>query len=65
MSIPDRIDELIGKHGSYRAVARVLKMDHAYLLRLHYGEKDNPSVNTLRKLGLRRVVTYERNVEAK
>jgi AraC-like DNA-binding protein len=57
-SIPDRIDELIGKHGSLRAVARALKMDPAYLLRLHYGEKDNPSAATLRKLRLRRIVQY-------
>ena len=58
MTIPERIDTLIAKHGSLRAAARVLKMTAAYLSRLHRGEKTNPSEKTLRKLGLRKVVHY-------
>ena len=54
-----RIDELVARHGSLRAAARVLQMDHVYLYRLRNGEKENPSDEMLRKLGLRRVVTYE------
>ena len=53
-----RIDELAAKHGSLRAAARVLQVDHAYLSRLRSGEKDDPGESVLRKLGLLRVVTY-------
>ena len=51
---------LIAKHGSVRAAARALNMDHAYLYRLKMGEKLNPSKEILRKLGLRKVIYYER-----
>ncbi len=54
-----RIWELTDRHISMRAAARVLKVDHAYLSRLATGEKDNPSDALLRKLGLRRIVTYK------
>ena len=54
-----RIWELVDRHISMRATARVLKVDHAYLSRLASGEKENPSDALLRKLGLRRVVTYK------
>jgi hypothetical protein len=54
-----RIWELVDRHISMRATARVLKVDHAYLSRLATGEKDNPSDALLRKLGIRRIVTYE------
>lgn len=52
-----RIAELVDKHGSFRAAARVLRVDHAYLHCLCFGKKDNPSDALLRKLGLRRDVT--------
>lgn len=45
-------EELIAKHGSLRAAARALRIDHAYLRRLATGEKENPSAVTLKKLGL-------------
>lgn len=48
------IDDLIGKHGSLRAVARECALDVGYLSCLHRGEKDNPSDATLEALGLRR-----------
>lgn len=55
-----RIKELVKHHGSIRKLGRVLEVDHAYLYRLSTGEKDDPGPELLRKLKLRRVVTYER-----
>jgi len=52
------IGELVDKHGSVRAAARVLGIDHAYLYRLKVGEKTDPSDALLKKLKLRRVVSY-------
>ena len=53
-----RIQELAKKHGSLRAAARVLEIDAGYLSRLQGGSKLEPSDGVLRKLGLKRVVTY-------
>lgn len=61
MTLAKRLAELVLRHGSLRAVGRVLKIDHAYLSRLYHGEKKAPSAAVLKKLGLRRVVAYERN----
>lgn len=58
--LQQRITELATHHGSIRAAARVLMVDHTYLYRLSTGEKDNPDDDLLRKLKLRRVVAYER-----
>jgi hypothetical protein len=55
-----RIADLVLKHDGLNAAARVLKVDAGYLSRLASGEKDNPGDDLLRKLKLRRVVTYER-----
>ena len=60
MTLQDRIDELVAQHGSLRAVARVTEIDAGYLSRLRSGEKVNPEKDKLRRLGLRRVVAYER-----
>lgn len=60
MTLRERIIELGVKHGSVRAAARVLGVDHAYLHRLAKGEKTAPSKAMQRKLGVRAVVTYER-----
>jgi len=69
MTLQDRIDELVAQHGSLRAVARVTEIDVGYLSRLRTGQKANPEKDKLRRLGLRRVVTFERiklpNVRAK
>ena len=54
------VEALVAKHGSVRAAARVLEVDHAYLYRLRTGEKRDPGETLLRRLGLRRVVSYER-----
>lgn len=59
MTLQERIDELVAQHGSLRAVARVTDIDVGYLSRLRAGEKANPEKDKLRRLGLRRVVSYE------
>jgi len=59
MTIQDRINELVAQHGSLRAVARVTEIDVGYLSRLRSGEKANPEKDKLRRLGLRRVVSFE------
>jgi hypothetical protein len=59
-TIPLRVQELIGQHGGLRPAARVLGMTPQYLLRLQNGEKDNPSPAILKKLGLKRFVSYVR-----
>jgi hypothetical protein len=65
VGLPDllgaRIRELEAKHGGLRAAGMALNCDAAYLLRLRDGEKRNPSADMLRKLGLKKVVTYVRN----
>ena len=58
--LQQRVKELAVHHGSIRAAARVLMVDHTYLYRLSNGEKDDPSDDLLRKMKLRRVVSYER-----
>lgn len=58
MTLQERIKQLIAMHGSLRATARVLQCDSGYLSRLQSGEKDNPDELLLRRMGLRRVVTY-------
>lgn len=58
--LQERVKELAEHHGSIRAAARVLMVDHAYLYRLSTGEKDDPGDDLLRKLKLRRVVAYVR-----
>lgn len=59
MTLQERINELVQQHGSLRAVARVTEIDVGYLSRLRSGEKARPEVDKLRRLGLRRVVSYE------
>ena len=61
MTLPERIRELVQRHGSLRAAAAVLRCDHAYLCRMQHGEKSEPSKEFLRKLGLRKIVIYERS----
>jgi hypothetical protein len=60
MTLAERITELIEQHGSLRAAARVLDCDAGYLSRLQSGEKDSPEDWLLRRMKLRRVVSYER-----
>lgn len=69
MTLTERIEQLVAQHGSLRAVSRVTEIDAGYLSRLRSGEKVNPEKDKLRRLGLRRVVSYEMlktpNVRAK
>lgn len=59
MTLQERIAQLVAKHGSLRAVARATEIDVGYLSRLCSGEKASPKSDTLHRLGLRRVVSYE------
>ena len=63
MTIQERINELVWQHGSLRAVARVTEIDVGYLSRLRTGQKENLDDKKLRRLGLRRVVIFERLVQ--
>lgn len=55
-----RIEEIEGLYDGLRGAARVLRCDPGYLLRLKRGEKVNPSPKLLRKLGMKRKVSYVR-----
>jgi AraC-like DNA-binding protein len=59
MTLAERIDELVAQHGSLRALARVMECSPPYICRLRAGVTANPGPAVLRKLGLRRVVSYE------
>lgn len=59
MTLPERVAELVEKHGSVRAAARVLQIDAGYLCRLGTGEKTQPSKMILKRMGLRRIDVYE------
>jgi len=59
MTLHDRIEQLVQQHGSLRALARVMECSPAYICRLRNGVTKNPGPAVLRKLGLRRVVSYE------
>ena len=48
----------IARFGSLRQAARALMISPSYLFRLSTGEKTNPSVATLRKLGIDQLVRY-------
>ena len=56
--LQERIAEKVKQHGSFRAAGAVLGFDHTYLYRLAKGRVSEPGDALLRKLGLRRVVTY-------
>ena len=60
MTLAERIDELVMQHGSLRALARVMECSPPYICRLRSGVTKNPGPAVLRKLGLRRVVKFER-----
>lgn len=55
-----RIQELAKQHGGLRKAARALELDAPYLSRLQGGSKTEPEEDVLKKLDLRRVVTYIR-----
>jgi hypothetical protein len=57
--VKQRVQDLAKQHGSLRAAARAVGVDHVYLWRLARGHKCVPSDAVLRKLGLRRHVWFE------
>ena len=57
VTLPQRIQQLIERHGSLRATGRALRIDPGYLLRLKTCEKYHPSMKTLRKLHLAKAIT--------
>lgn len=54
------VRRICDEHGGLRAAARAIGLSAPYLLRLRDGEHPNPSDVTLKKLGIRREVTYVR-----
>jgi len=59
MDIQTAVKAIVAKHGGVRPAARAIGVNYAYLSRLQTGEKSNPTAAVLRKLGLRKVVSYE------
>lgn len=53
-----RVEAVVKHFGSLRIAGRALRINYAYLARLRSGEKVNPTAAVLKKLGLRKVVTY-------
>ena len=60
MEISTRIEQLQKQHGGLRAAARAVGMSASYMIRLRDGEKIEPSMRLLQKLGLKKKVTYAR-----
>ena len=58
LTLIERLKQLSKKHGSLRAVSRATRLDPGYLSNLRSGKKVNPGPRALRKLGLRRVISY-------
>ena len=61
-TVSRRIEELVEQYGSIKEVANRLGVNATYLHRLASGGKTSPSEDVLKKLGLRRIVSYERCV---
>lgn len=59
-TLGERIAELASHHGSLRSAATALGCDAGYLSRLSRGEKTEPCDELVERMGLRRVVTYQR-----
>lgn len=59
MNIQTAVKAIVAKHGGVRVAARAIGVNYAYLSRLQTGAKCNPTDAVLRKLGLRKVVSYE------
>lgn len=59
MTLAERVEQLVAKHGSLRAAARAIQVEPSYLSRLRSGERVRPLKLTLTRMGLRAVWTYE------
>lgn len=58
-TLAGRCEELAKLHGGLRKAATACDIDVGYFSRLKSGDKNNPTDETLRKLGLTRVITYK------
>ena len=58
LTLEQRINDVAALFGSLREAASVLEIDAGYLSRLRSGEKSEPSDDVLKKLGLRRKLSY-------
>lgn len=59
VSLAYRIRQLIAQHGGMRLAARAVGIDPGYLSRMMSGDKTAPSDATLKRLGLRKIVSYQ------
>ena len=57
-TLQGRAMELVAQHGGVRPASRVLMCDAGYLSRLMRGEKTEPGAALLKRMGLRREVSY-------
>lgn len=58
ITLQKRLEELEVSHGSVQNAARVHGIDPSYWRKLKSGEKNNPSENVLKVLGLKKLVFY-------
>jgi len=56
----ERVEVIITEAGGLCAAAKMCGIGPEYLCRLRTGKKSAPRDGVLKKLGLKRVVTYER-----
>ena len=56
----EHIEALIKEHGTLTALSRRSGISVDYLGHMRAGRKTNPGPNVLKKLGLRRVVRFDR-----
>ena len=63
VSLAYRVRQLIVKHGGMRLAARAVGIDPGYLSRMMSGDKTAPSDATLKRLGLRKIVSYQYEIE--
>ncbi len=52
MNVKKRVKTLVKCHGSYRKAAAHVGISYAQLFKLGAGQQANPTMDTLRKLGL-------------
>jgi len=63
-SLFERVTEICRQCGGLRRAARHLGMSAGFLSQVRSGKK-RPSVSTLKKLGLRQIISYEEIYEEK
>lgn len=60
VTLASRVAELVRDHKSYQGASDATGVDRCYLHHMAAGRRRNPSKATLDKLGLKRVIEYER-----